>query len=231
MEEYYFVKKEQHESFWSFDFQIDWNVKTISGGLTANGYIVQHFKRTAVPSQPLLDNIEYYEAWQVTEGECEKDPNQYKEEKYDDAFSVGDKHDSSLDIHNSLGTKGAFIINADVYWIPRSSHLYGIIDKWPRHVIKQAGELKATYCFPELTVDYFVFSRPEFKHEWDFVAIEIVDRTVRDKIFKFCQKYTERDIWLLNNYLDNVFDDSDPKYQVLKDAIRKDWIMQRSSES
>lgn len=224
---YYTIIKETHKEFWSFDLQIDWNVTEISGGSNANGYIVQHFRRTACPSQPLLEDVDYYEAWKVVNGRCLKEKRQI----CDDEFTVGCPFNSSEDIHHSLGTAGSFILQGDVFWIPKNSSLYVIVDNWSEHEVKCANGLKAAFSFPDLTEDYFVFSRPVFKHEWNFVDVDIVDHVVRKIVFTMCPNNTKRDWQLLNDYLNTVFNGSEKKYSELKDSILRDWKKKISTET
>ena len=214
---YYNVINDRHETFWSFSYQINWNVSAISGELSANGYILQHFKRIANPPQPLLEDTEYYEAWKVTSGACDWVRGQY----CDDEFTVGNPLSSCEDIHNCLGTKGMFTILADVYWIPMSSDLYRIVDNWSPTKVRQANGLKADYIFPELTREYFVFTRPTYKHEWNFIDTDLVDRTVRKLVFRKFPKSTDNQ--LLSNDLNEIFDGSEQRYFVLKEVIYKDW--------
>lgn len=216
---YYTVIKETHKEFWSFDFQINWNVSAIAGANNENGYIVQHFKRTACPPQPLLEDISYYEAWEVIDGCCSKE----RQQVCDDEFTVGLLHNSSEDIHHSLGTAGTFIIQSDVFWILKDSPLYSIVNGWSEREVKQANGLKATYSFPELTEAYFVFSRPTFKHEWNFIDVDLIDQVVRKIVFRMCPNNTKRDRYLLGEYLNTVFDGSEQKYFNLKDSIHTDW--------
>ena len=191
--QYYIEKKIYHSPGFSFVYEINWNVAAISGNAKATGYIVQHFLRKSTPPNFLVNDTEYYEAWELRNGilldagtVC------------DDRFCVGATtlEDS---IRKSLGTKGEYCINGNVYWIPESSSLAPIVNSWSKCVPDAAG-LRSNYLFSELTNEYFVFSRPLFIHRWSLITNDEVKSKLK-AIFLLCYHDHKDDLEYLSSWL------------------------------
>lgn len=214
--EYYKVLLEYHSKGFAFELQINWNVAAITGNTDASGYIVQHFSRISEPANFQVGNADYFEAWRVEKGICED-----RGSICDDVFSVNSSFANS--IRRCLGTKGKYTICGDVYWIPEDSDLFGAVDHWLPNTVEQAGGLKASFEFPELTDDFFAFSRPKFVHTWSLVSKEEIEKNVQDAVFHYCPKNTSRDMDLMSSALDDIFDGMDKPWQAMKKRIKMAW--------
>lgn len=208
----YFVEKKIYHSYgFSFQYDIDWNIPAISGSKKATGFIVQHFSRTSIPPNFAKDDIDYYEAWEVRDGnlvdigaEC------------DDRFIVTSTIEESL--RTSLGTQGEYRITGDVYWIPSRSPLYSIVDSWSRETVKQTAGLKGSYEFQKITDDYLVFKREPFIHRWSLITD---DEVVSKLETAYLNHYPEckNDFEYLSGWLDSVFREQPDRWQKVKHTI------------
>lgn len=211
--QYFIEKKIYHGPGFSFVYEINWNVSAISGNAKATGYVVQHLSRKSTPPNFLVDDTEYYEAWELRNGILQ------------DAGTVCDDRlcvDSDLEdsIRRSLGTQGEYCINGNVYWIPESSPLTSIVNSWSERVPDAAG-LRSDYLFPELTSEYFVFSRPQFIHRWSLIT----DNEVKSKLkatFLHCYHDHKDDLEYLSSWLDCIFREQPNHWLKVKQDIITD---------
>ncbi len=208
--QYFVEKKIYHGLGFSFIYEINWNVSAISGTAKATGYIVQYLSRKSTPPNFLVNDTEYYEAWNLHDGIL-----QNAGAVCDDRFCV----DSSLEysIRRSLGTYGKYCISGDVYWIPESSPLTSIVNSWSDRVSDAAG-LKSNYFFPEFTNEYFVFRRPQFIHRWSLVT----DDEVKSKLkatYLHCYHDYKDDLEYLSSWLDCIFREQPNRWQQVKQDI------------
>jgi hypothetical protein len=199
---------------YSFEFGINWNVQSITNNHIGDGFIVQHFIRSVDTSINNIFPDDYFEAWRVTGGKCERDANQ----TCDDMFSLG-THYGYFGIAKSVGTKGTVKCNGDVFWIPKSSVLFSIVDGWTTTEVEGANGLKAAYEFPELTNNYYVFTRPTVVHSWDMSSDEAIYKSVLESILKMYpyssdQKRMKEDIY-------NILPDD--AYEGIRNRIFKEW--------
>lgn len=210
-----------HSAGFSFDYQINWIVPAITGSEYANGYIVQHFTRLLQPQNSIegVDDIEYFEAWRISNGVC---PGP---KECDDEFSVGMNLDF-CELRRALHTKGRFEISAAVYWIPEFSPLYEIVDNWSDTTVVQTAGLKGSYGFRELSEEYLVFHRPLFIHSWSLITEDEIEDKVQKAIFAYCPNNTPRDEELMNENLEYIFEGQNEGLQKIKKRIANAWHQQ-----
>ncbi len=210
-QQYFFEKGIYHSYGYSFQYDINWNISAISRSKEATGFIVQHFSRMSTPPNFVKDDISYYEAWEVRNGnlvdvgkEC------------DDRFIVTSTIEESL--RTSLGTQGEYRITGDVYWIPSSSQLYSIVDSWSRETVEQTAGLKGSYEFQQLTDDYLVFKREPFIHRWSLI-------TDNEIVFKLgaaylnCYPEYKNDFEYLSGWLDSIFREQPDRWQKVRYTV------------
>lgn len=175
---YYNVVHKIHTKHAGCLYKIKWNVKEISKEDSANGYIVQRFKRYATPANIIQKDEEYYEAWKVLNGKvCSNDGKDYK---YDDVYRIYITDENALGASEellesaiaSIDTKGRFDFEGDVYWISNHDDLYSIVDGWGTE-IAHAGNLQSSYEFLELKEREPLFTR-SFVHCWNFIEEETI---------------------------------------------------------
>ena len=220
---YYTVLKEEHSHSILFEYQINWNVSAISGTSNACGFVVQHFKRHSTPSNFVVNDCEYWEAWKVQEGICLD-----RGEKCDDVF---DLYTSLANAYkNSIGTAGQYIIDSEVYWVPATSDLYSKINSWSSQTVPNAGGLKSSYERPWGIDPFFVFKRPQFIHTWSLIEeMEICEKLLATYL-RFCPQYSDRDVALLTSHLDYIFDGKSNEQQKNKSWILTEWKKIRLNE-
>lgn len=213
-QQYFIEKKIYHGPGYSFQYDINWNVPIISGSESATGFIVQHFSRTAIPPNFVKDDIDYYEAWEVRNGNLVDTGKEC-----DDRFIITSTLEESL--RASLGTQGEYRISGDVYWLPSSSSLYNVVNSWSRKTVEQTAGLKGSYEFQMLTDDYLVFKREPFIHSWSLI-------TENEVIFKLknaylnCYPNYKNDFEYLSGWLDFVFREQPDRWQNAKRIILAD---------
>ena len=164
-----------HTVYVACRYEIKWNIRAISGEDNANGFIVQRFNRTAIPSLDYLKDTKYYEAWKVTNGMCDEN------RLFDDGYSVylypSDRDQIQEELVDAItlssGTSGKIIFEGDVFWIPVISQLYPQIDTWEKGAVKEAGDLPSTWTFPPLDGEKPKFNH-NFEHEWDFTDEDLI---------------------------------------------------------
>ena len=155
---YFELIHEYHSAGFAFSVSINWNIPEITGKIDSNGYIVQYFRRKSEPANFLVDDIKYFEAWKIENGLM----TDYDADRCDDCICVDTDLFGGINIilKKSLGTCGKYIIDTEVYWIPKTDSLYDIVDKWSIETVKQANGLKGDYSFEGLSEEYLVFKRP-----------------------------------------------------------------------
>lgn len=216
------VEDDVHTDWCAFSQRIDWVVENITGANNANGYIVQHFRRSVNPSFAFLQDDSYFEAWPVVDGNI---PIR-SEGTCDDEIRIGDLYNFDYDIKLSLGTSGTILINTDVYWIPQYSKLYDIVDMWQIES-KRTNGLQCSGFFDELTDDYLVFSRPPIKHEWDLQSNEKIEYVLNRSNDQAYPNGSSRDKKLLERRLEYIFEDN-PNYAELKKRLFDDWLIRHT---
>ena len=143
------------------DLVIKWNVPAISNGNNETGFILQHMR---IDSHiDFVESEDYWETWHVTDGRIEGET-----ECYDDNWSpipnfvIADYED---EINESSGIINYF---SKVYWIPKESDVYKIVEQWSPDVSSPAQELKMAYQFHQNIDEYFVFDR---LYSWNYKNI------------------------------------------------------------
>lgn len=181
---YFKIREEYHGCAHCFDFKIDWNASAIADDPQADGYIVQHveWKTVGSPIGQLSINKDYYEAWKVTSGDICKDGSQP-----DDTFSVF-QGELSDEIRAAIGSSGTYVICSTVYWIPHESDLFDKVDSWG-HDVRNAGNLKSSFHFEDLSDQYLVFFREPFEHSWSLIGDEEIIAKVSAS---FAQAYSDK---------------------------------------
>ncbi len=224
MQDFLSVKNEWHSNSCACEQQIDWNIPLISGSNKANGFIVQSFQRVQIPSNclgiPDYDDIHYFEAWCVENGSIIP---QDKGEVCNDMFAIGNPLDSFSSFYQSLGTSGSFQFDGTIFWIPKNSPLYEIIDKWKRSDVKQTAGLKASYSFPEIENIECVFKRNPFIHSWDLTNEKRIYIEAKTMMFKYCPRNTEADKRLL---VSTTYDLLGENYRHIAQRIIGEWEQQ-----
>lgn len=224
MKDFLSVKNEWHSNSCACELQIDWNIPLISGSNKANGFIVQSFQRIQIPSNclgiPAYDDIHYFEAWCVENGSVIP---QDKGEVCNDMFAIGNPLDTFPSFRHSLGTSGSFQFDGTIFWIPKCSPLYSIIDDWGRFDVKQTAGLKATYNFPQIEHIESVFKREPFIHSWDLTDENRIYTETKNMMFRYCPHNTEADKELLVSTIDNLLGE---KYRHMAQRIISEWERQ-----
>lgn len=119
----------------SYNWERVWKVEKIAGYLKANGYIVQ---KIVFDSNIAGSSDDYYEAWLVVDGQCEK-----TDDNYDDHFTFDDLFfDAEFYKDNPTGY---FKYKAELYWVDAKSDFYKMVEKWKKGNVIMAGNLQATY--------------------------------------------------------------------------------------
>lgn len=174
---------------------IDWIPKAIINDKCNDGYIVQKVtltNTTGIINIP--EKIDYYEAWQVENGQCVENGNN----EPDDKFSFADKCLTGEIISKSIGRVGEIKYSTEVYWISKVNELYKIVNDWKYGAVRLAGELKSILVekCPELHKCTPVFERPEFVHKVSFLDKNIIKSAIKEDM---CLEDRET----LQNNLDN----------------------------
>ena len=137
----------------SVDHLIRWNVNECAKCANANGYIIQHmyiFSHISV-----IKDSDYWEAWSVQNGKIGG-----SDYGYDDKWSpipecfvpeCRDAIDESED--------GKVFYSSEVYWIPRGSSEWELINKWPVEFCSPANELPICYKFDYDVNEYLICKR------------------------------------------------------------------------
>lgn len=207
-----------HSEDFTFSYCINWNVEAITGCKRANGYIVQHFSRTSVPRNFLIDDEDYFEAWKIENG-----INLDSGRVCDDEFAVS-TNDGMGSLRTAMDTQGKYTITADVYWIPAESPLYVIVDGWSKQGVANANGLKSSKVFNELTREYLAFSRPVFEHAWSLSGLDEIESKIQSAIFRYCPN--DYDEELVTTTLDFIFDGKPQPYLTVKNNIIAKWKRQ-----
>lgn len=182
MAEWMSVIDEQHTKYGACYQLVKWHPEVIAGYEKPNGYIVQRFSRKSEPSNLIVDDTSYYEAWKIENGICVDTENQ----KYDDQFAVGHPLFPSEVLPESIKTKGIFCFEGEIYWVDAHSDLYNVVAEWPTDEVQQSGGLHSTFnseIFKCRTPDYI---RPKFKHCWNLESDESVYLVVKELLFRMC---------------------------------------------
>ena len=218
--EYYEILCNYHSEGLNFQFDINWNLPVIlpANQVHSDGYLVQHFLRNSEPDNFEKLDANYYEAWKVHEGTCVDHGNEC-----DDRFCLYLSPSDSF--KKGFWKSGLFSIFGDVYWIPKESHLFCIVDSWGK-TVDQANGLKSSYEFPELSEKFIVFRREPFVHMWSFLT----EKEIKDKalhfLLRYCQNTTKRDIDLLDDFLNEAFNSE--SMMATKYQVRNEWLRIRN---
>lgn len=157
-ERYYTVRKLRNREF---DLIINWNIPAIAKGENKTGFIIQHMR---IESHiDCVQNNDYWEAWYVIDGNIEK-----SSVRYDDSWSPIPSFWITECEDEIKSSDGLVIYRSKVYWIPKDSEVYNIVDQWQPDLQSPAQELKMTYHF-DCDVDaYFVCER---NYTWQYKNI------------------------------------------------------------
>lgn len=213
---YFKLIKEYHSQGFTFCLKINWIVDAISGGTNSNGYIVQHFSRKSEPTNFIIHDIEYYEAWKI-----EKGYNIDRGDECDDTFSVSDTLANSLRL--CFNSTGKYILSGDVFGIPKSSELYNVIDSWSVDAVPQANGLRSSYNKPDGIEEYYIFTRPQFVHEWSLLSMQEIEDKLFITLLSYCPNHHSRDIELAHNFLNIVFEGTNEFSEEMKHRIFMKW--------
>lgn len=178
------VKLDNSKSYAYYNYQINWIVENIINDNCFDGYIVQKVKIENSTNIKEIRNVEYLEAWKVSNGKY----IEHSDKKADDSFMFLDECFESECLELSIGKSGNIIYNAEVYWISVKNSLYKKIDLWEKGLIPEAGrDLKSIYFidFPQLHRIEPVIIRPTFKHTVSFADSNIVQKGI-EECFKKC---------------------------------------------
>lgn len=190
---YYDVDLPERTEYAACRYKIKWNIELISGSKQANGLLVQRFSRKGFPSNAIIEDTNYYEAWKYVNGICEEGSSDY-----DDSYAIGYSDytlkEELLDVFiRSAGIKGRFEFKGYVWWIPITNYLYKEIEQWPRNNI-QAGDLRSVSRCNALESVTPLFVR-NFEHEWDLQDEDKLVRIAREILL---ETYPENSTRLAN---------------------------------
>lgn len=158
-------------------WQIKWISEKIINDGCINGYIVQKVKIINEANVIGLDNIEYYEAWKVSNGECENKDGK----PFDDEFKwVNFNGELRFCIRNSIGKKGKITYQAKLYWISQKNTLYKEVESWKEGTVVQAGSLKSILVEDCLNIDFGIpIDERNFIHEVNFKDEKIIKNSIK----------------------------------------------------
>ncbi len=193
MRDFYIIKDAPKTGHCACEQRVDWNVKEISGEENANGFILQILSRSLIPADILNDeelrDVTYTEAWEVKDGVI---VDADKGELCDDLYYIGFSNGECYSFAISVETKGEFIFNGEIYWIPSSySELCATIENWDRHTVKEANDLRATYGAINIDPSYRRFIR-KFVHSWDLTDTNKIYEEAKRIIKNTCFVNKER---------------------------------------
>ncbi len=187
-----------------------------------SGYIIQKVKYKDTVNFPItkegFHNLDYYEAWKVSEGKIVYDID----ENYDDNYTVGNPYAIQDAIKKSLGLKCEISYESEVYWINSLNPLVKEIDKWKSGAVSLAGKLKSILVsdFSKLNKYKPLFKRDIFKHVVDFndknVILKNLEEYFKNRInkgdYKQLSNFFRLEIFNDTDYI-SVVDDFDIKYK------------------
>lgn len=212
---YKLTSEEYHSHGHTFQVDIDWIVEDFISE-ERSGFIVQHFRRVSEPADFQVNDTEYYEAWRIVDGH-----NKDHGKKCDDSIMVSNYLGDSL--KSCIDMSGQYKVTCDVYWVPKSSELYQIVDSWDINTVEQANGLKSSWDCPPLIEDFHVVQRPEIIHKWSMTSDEEIKTSILADAVRAYPNDTERDRGLLKVLLDSIFDNPADKRYWLKKAIYNEW--------
>lgn len=160
-------------------WQIKWIPEKIINDECINGYIVQKVKIIDEANVTGFDNTEYYEAWKVSNGECENEDG----EPFDDEFKwVNFNGELRFCIRNSIGKTGKIIYQAKLYWISQKNVLYKEVDSWKKETVMTAGSsLKSIFAKDCLNIDFGIpIDERNFIHEVNFKDEKIIKNSIKE---------------------------------------------------
>ena len=144
-----------------FDLIINWNIPVIAKGDNKTGFIIQHI---IIESHiDCIHDNDYWEAWQVINGDIEQGSA-----CYDDSWSPIPSFLIAECADAINASDGLAIYRSNVYWIPRGSEIYNIVEQWHPDLQSPAQELKMTYNFDYDVDAYFVCER---NYTWEYKNI------------------------------------------------------------
>ncbi len=219
MEEFYHkVKDDIFTEYMACSQYIDWDVDKIC--LKApDGFIVQE-----VLLEQMIDGevnqVHYYEAWHVKDGECQKEKGQESH----DLFCIGHPLDTSDAMIASIGHFGNVSFIPYVFWIECTSELYRVVNQWSPDTVREANGLKATYYSEKIEEKFkglTSLERMPFAHRWDFRD----DKLIYETVLKYCKTMYHPDNKIDRLNFKMFIDDAFPEgvYPEVKAKIIRDW--------
>lgn len=179
MNEYYeTIDEENHFPFAYYLWQIKWIPSKIINDGCMNGYIVQNVKIINEAKVNGVDDIEYYEAWEVCNGQCKNNNGT----SFDDEFKYTNFNgELRFCIANSIGKKGKIKYQTKLYWISQKNDLYREVKNWKEGTIIQAGNLKSILAKDCLNIDFGSFiDERNFIHEVDFKDKNVIKESIKE---------------------------------------------------
>lgn len=180
----------------SYCLRIEWIVENIIYGECQDGYIVQKVKISNDTGVSGIENKEYYEAWKVVSGKCEKNNNENYDDEYLGYFESKHSYEGIPDpvvmgIVNSIGKVGEIIYSAEVFWISKQDYVYEIVEDWTPGKVPEANQLKSEYVneCPEFSKHKPKFSnkRDDFVHIVEFNDEKVIKNAIQEFILE-CEK-------------------------------------------
>lgn len=179
--------KDNDKPYAYYRLKTNWKTKNIINDKCLDGYIVQKVKISNNTGISGIDNKEYYEAWKVVNGECEKS----KKHDYDDKFANEEDEDDeiltnkfAIIIANSIGKAGEIKYSSEIFWISKQHDLYKIVDEWQVGCVPESGNLKSILVveckkFNEYKLEP-ICKRDDFIHRVNFVNEKIITENIQN---------------------------------------------------
>lgn len=191
---YQIVNVDNSKPYLYYNLEIDWKVENIIDTDCKDGYIVQKVKIINTTDIKDIKNIEYYEAWEVINGNCVG----HKDSEYDDKFFWIGYDMIYYIIAKSIGKNGKIEYQSEVYWISKQNKLYEIVNKWRSQEVLEARKLKSILVenCPEFASCNPIFKRDNFVHKVIFDDKELIKETIENIVMAL--KTNHKDILILS---------------------------------